>query len=224
MPTVYLIRHGQASFGAADYDVLSALGERQSKILGEELRRRGLLVDQVHTGTLRRQRATAAACLPVAGIDVPTKEDPRWNEYDTTALFERFPSFEEATPEWALGSPRAFQALLERAMLAWSAGEVSVGAAGTWREFCDAPCKAIADLVADLGGGGTALVFTSGGVISAICASLLGLSPEAFLAVNRTMVNASITKIVYGRSGMSLVSLNEHAHFEGLNRDLLTYR
>ncbi len=224
MPTVYLIRHGQASFGAADYDVLSPLGQRQSTVVGEELRRREVRVDQVHTGTLNRQRATAAACLPVAGIDVPTKEDPRWNEYDINALLEQFPIDQLPTPEWAAGSPREFQGLLERAMIAWSEGELSVGAAGTWREFCDAPCMAIADLFADLGSGGTALVFTSGGVVSAICASILGLTPEAYLAINRTMVNASITKIVYGRSGMSLVSLNEHGHFEGPHRELMTYR
>jgi broad specificity phosphatase PhoE len=67
-------------------------------------------------------------------------------------------------------------------------------------------------------------VFTSGGVVSAICASILGLTPEAFLSVNRTMVNASLTKIVHGRSGTSLVSLNEHGHFDGPNRELLSYR
>ena len=30
MGTLYLVRHGQASFGAANYDQLSALGQRQS--------------------------------------------------------------------------------------------------------------------------------------------------------------------------------------------------
>jgi len=33
MPVVYLIRHGQASFGAQDYDVLSATGHRQAEVL-----------------------------------------------------------------------------------------------------------------------------------------------------------------------------------------------
>lgn len=33
MATIYLIRHGQASFGAENYDKLSPLGERQASIL-----------------------------------------------------------------------------------------------------------------------------------------------------------------------------------------------
>jgi broad specificity phosphatase PhoE len=35
MGNLYLVRHGQASFGAADYDQLSELGQRQSVRLGE---------------------------------------------------------------------------------------------------------------------------------------------------------------------------------------------
>lgn len=220
MPTVYLIRHGQASFGTANYDVLSEVGEQQSKVLGEELARRDVRVDQVWSGTLSRQRATAAACLP----DVECREDPRWNEYDLDALLERYLPELDIDPATAAASPREFQKLLERAMLAWSAGDESVGLAGTWRAFCYTPCQALGEVFDGLGRGGSALVFTSGGVISAICASLLGLAPEGFLAVNRTMVNASLTKVVRGPRGTSLVSLNEHAHFEGPNRELLSYR
>jgi len=224
MPTIYLIRHGQASFGTANYDVLSEVGEQQSKVLGEELARRGVRATQVWSGALSRQRATAAACLPVAGIDVPCREDPRWNEYHIDALLERYLPELDIDPAVAAASPREFQKLLERAILAWSAGDESVGLAGTWRAFCDAPCQALGEVFESLGRGGSALVFTSGGVISAICASLLGLAPEGFLAINRTMVNASMTKVVRGPLGTSLVSLNEHAHFEGPNRELLSYR
>ena len=35
MGTLYLIRHGQASFGAADYYQLSELGARQCHALGQ---------------------------------------------------------------------------------------------------------------------------------------------------------------------------------------------
>lgn len=82
MPLVYLIRHGQASFGAEDYDVLSATGHLQGKHVGTELRRRGVRPDQVWSGTLRRQRETALA----AGLDAPLQQDPRWNEFDHLGL------------------------------------------------------------------------------------------------------------------------------------------
>ena len=58
MGTLYLVRHGQASFGAEDYDQLSALGRQQAVRLGEHWRARGLGFDAVITGTLRRHTQT----------------------------------------------------------------------------------------------------------------------------------------------------------------------
>ena len=58
MGTLYLVRHGQASFGAEDYDQLSALGRQQAVRLGEHWRTRGLGFDAVITGTLRRHTQT----------------------------------------------------------------------------------------------------------------------------------------------------------------------
>ena len=52
MGQLYLVRHGQASLGAADYDQLSSLGERQSQRLGEHWRSQGLHFDAVITGAL----------------------------------------------------------------------------------------------------------------------------------------------------------------------------
>jgi broad specificity phosphatase PhoE len=211
---VYLVRHGQASFGQDDYDVLSPTGQLQSTVVGAELCRRELTFDQAWSGTLRRQRDTATACLAAAGIDIECRVDPRWDEYD---LYSVAP--EHRNGQAAAGSPREFQRVLEQAIQAWSAD-----GGPTWREFCGTGRAALAELCATLGRGGTGLVFTSGGVIAAICTNLLKLSPEGFLAINRTMANAGITKIVHGQSGTSLVSLNEHAHFEGPNRELLSYR
>jgi broad specificity phosphatase PhoE len=202
MALVYLIRHGQASFGAADYDVLSATGQLQGKVIGAELRRRGLQPDQVWSGTLRRQRETVTA----AGFD-SVRTDPRWNEYDHLGL----------VGAEAQTTPREFQLALDTALRQWIGGP-------DWRTFSDDVTSALRDLLADLGSGSSAVVFTSGGVIAAACATLLGLPAEGFLALNRVAVNAAFTKIVSGRSGTSLVSYNDHAHFEGEHRELLTYR
>ena len=203
MPVVYLIRHGQASFGADDYDVLSPAGHLQGKHAGAELRRRDVRPDQAWSGTLRRQRDTALA----AGLAVPLREDPRWNEFDHLGLVRENGG--------ATGTPREFQLTLDRALRGW------VGTDG-WRRFSDDVNAALDELLANLGGGGTGVVFTSGGVIAAVCARLLGLSGEGFVTVNRVAVNCGMTKLVHGRSGTSLVSYNDHAHFEGEHRDLLT--
>lgn len=219
MTAVYLLRHGQASFGGPDYDLLSATGKQQAVVLGEELRRRQLTVHAVWSGTLRRQLETASACLAEAGIELPVREDTRWNEYDHLGLVpsgQPVAELEDAT--------RQFQLRLDQAIEAWISGGHAAGSTGTWAEFTGGIRDALGEVLADLPRGTAALVFTSAGVISAICATLLSAPAAGYLALNRTMANASITKLVRGRSGVSLVSVNEHGHFDGPHRDLLTYR
>ena len=77
-----LLRHGQASFGAIDYDILSDVGRRQAVRLGEALKGRIPRVDALVSGTLRRQRDTASVCLEAMGLAAPLDEDPAWNEFD----------------------------------------------------------------------------------------------------------------------------------------------
>jgi broad specificity phosphatase PhoE len=215
MGAVYLLRHGQASFGTADYDVLSPAGELQAKVLGEELRRRAVPVHAVWSGTLRRQLATAASATSAAGVDLEVRQDARWNEYDHMGLVPEGQSVDPA---------RRFQEQLDAALLAWLSSGSAITGSGTWESFSGGAFAALTEVFDGLPRGASALVFTSAGVIAALCARLLGLPPEGFLALNRTMANASITKVVRGRSGVTLLSFNEHAHFEGDRRELLSYR
>ncbi len=210
MPVVLLVRHGQASFGADDYDVLSEVGERQSELVGAELVRRGLREPVSVAGGLRRQQDTALRALP----DRPLRVDRRWDEYDHLGLLQRYPSAERSD-----GSSRSVQVLLDAALRSWVDDPD-----GTWDAFADGASAALHALVADLATGVDAVVFTSGGVVAAVCAGLLDLGAEGVVALNRVTVNGGITKLVVGRGGVSLVSFNDHAHFEGASRELLTYR
>ena len=79
MGTLYLVRHGQASFGAADYDQLSELGQRQSVRLGEYLANKGVTLDAVLTGTLRRHQQTYAGIAQGAGSCVMRLQWPGLN-------------------------------------------------------------------------------------------------------------------------------------------------
>jgi broad specificity phosphatase PhoE len=213
MTAVYLLRHGQASFGAADYDALSETGRRQAVVLGGELARREVDVHAVWSGTLNRQLDTAESSLEAAGLDLPVTKDTRWNEYDHLGLVPA-----------GQGDTREFQSQLDVAIEAWMSGGHAAGTTGTWLEFSGGVDNALREAFAGLPKGTAALVFTSAGVIAAICAALLHMPPAGYLALNRTMANAAITKLVSGRSGVSLVSVNEHGHFEGPHRGLLTYR
>jgi hypothetical protein len=58
-------------------------------------------------------------------------------------------------------------------------------------------------------------------VVAALCADLLGTGAAGLVALNRVAVNGAITKLAAGRSGLALLTFNEHGHLEG---DDLTYR
>ncbi|MEV5518092.1 histidine phosphatase family protein [Streptomyces flaveolus] len=215
MPLICLVRHGQASAQAEEYDVLSDLGRAQAVAVGRELARRGLRDPHLVSGTLTRQRDTARLVAEEAGFKRPLHQDARWNEYDHLALIARYAP--------ASGQPRSVQDLLDHALLAWmrDAGETDGEA---WTAFSERAAAALAELTASIGRGCDAVVVTSGGLLAALCGVLLSLPHEGVVALNRVTVNASVTTFVAGASGTTLLTFNEHAHFAGDRRDMLTYR
>lgn len=220
MGAIYLVRHGQASFGAADYDVLSDRGAEQSRAVGAELRRRQVRVAEAHCGTLSRQRATAEAALGEVTPGRLAEHDPRWNEYDHVDIAAHHGG--GAAQDSA--DPRAYQAALETALAGWVEAGDAGPCAETWPAFLARVRAALDDVAGALGKGEQAVVFTSGGVIAALCGQLASTPEAGLLLFNRVAVNAGITKIVTGRSGTTLLSFNEHGHFDGEAADLLTYR
>ncbi|MGH3150518.1 MAG: histidine phosphatase family protein [Streptosporangiaceae bacterium] len=78
-----LVRHGQGSLGTSNYDKLSELGHRQSRLVGARLAHADLRVSQAWCGALARQRETARTVLAELGL--PPAElhpDDRLDEYD----------------------------------------------------------------------------------------------------------------------------------------------
>lgn len=227
MPTILLARHGQASFGGVDYDLLSQDGLAQSTALARELTSRDLSVDRIVSGSLRRQRDTAgpAAAALRCGVAI----DPRWNEYDMDDILASHSttSARASSPSGGAGetvSSGAFQDLLDGALRAWIAAGSGSPAAETWPRFTTRVSDALTDLAGGLSSGSTGLVITSGGVLAALCVSLFGLADSSFITFNRVAVNTGITKVVRGRRGTTLVSFNEHGHLERDDRSLVTYR
>lgn len=214
MPLVLLVRHGQASFGADDYDVLSDVGREQSRVVGSELARRALRSPVVMCGSLSRQRDTAEIALSIANLDVSPATDDRWNEYDHLDLLKRYVA-EDAAHD---GTSKGVQVLLDQALAAWVSDS-----SGDWSSFSGGAVDALQSLVDSLSSGQDAVVFTSGGVIAAVASRLLGVGSAGVVALNRVTMNGAITKLVVGSGGISLVAFNDHAHFED-RRDLVTYR
>lgn len=226
MPSILLVRHAQASFGAADYDLLSPAGVEQTELLTAEIAQRDLELARIVAGTARRQRETAAPLALASGLEVGV--DERWNEYETEEVLVHHG--QEAVSLDGTGAAgeeitsREFQAVLDGALDAWVAGAGETGAAQSWPDFLDSRTRALADLAAGLRSGETGLAFTSGGVIAAIGAALLGNHADLFSRLNRVLVNTGITKLAVGRAGTSLISFNEHAHIAAAGGALLTYR
>jgi broad specificity phosphatase PhoE len=210
MGQVLLVRHGQASWGAADYDVLSARGEAQATVVGKALA--GLRPDTVLHGAMERQRRTTELLGAAAGWPVEPTLDARWDEMDHLAVLAAQPRDFEGEPD-----RQQFQAWFEAATRRWTSGEHD----HDYEESFPAFRERVAGALADLADAGTAVVVTSGGPISSVTTDLLDAGLPTYARLAPVVVNASVTRVVSGRRGLTLVSFNDHQH---LPEDLLTYR
>lgn len=227
MSVVLLVRHAQASFGSADYDVLSALGERQARHLGKALEDRGIAPASVVTGRQVRQQETARLMLTTSGSTLGIDVDQGYDEYDHQALLDRPPFLERLAG--LASSPASehatcFQAVLEDAIRLWVEDSGGGGYAESFSEFQARVDRALRRTFDVLGAGQTAIVVTSGGPISAVATSLTGAPDATWLRLSPVLANTGISKVVSGRRGLSLVSFNEHGHLEGADADLFSYR
>ena len=227
MAAIYLIRHGQASWGKRDYDNLSEKGTEQARVLGRALAARIGKPDQVIVGGMRRHRQTADAALEAMRVRFKWQEDARWNEYDHQELIIRqnplYRSRAVMMADMALSRDpkRKFQAFFEKALARWVSEEQAHEYKESWGGFKTRIDSALKDLQKQEG---NTLVFTSGGAISASVRKLWQMPDDEWLRLNRVIANATVTKIVAGRRGLHLSTFNEHAHCEGEYAHLLSDR
>ena len=217
MGVVLLVRHGQASFGAEDYDMLSETGVEQSRMLGRALATQGLAPSAVSHGVMTRQRDTATAMVEGGGWSVTPELDEGWNEFDHVAVVARSLEGE------ALSSldRRAFQRLFDEATTRWSDGAHDDE---SWPSFLRRVSEALDRAFAR---DGVSVVVSSGGPIAAVCATLIDPQassdhvPRLWNGFNTVTANASVTRVLEGSTGRRLLSFNEHSY---LPRELVTYR
>lgn len=218
MGQILLVRHGQASWDADDYDVLSELGWEQGRLLGRSFAARGIVPDRVVTGSMRRHRETAQACAEAAGWpeSVPIRVDPGWDEYDHVALLAKVPP-----PHPGELTKREFQQWIETGLRRWS-GEQYDDYDESFPQFG----ARASDSMQRLTESGTTVIFSSGGPISWTAAALLADGParvDLWFRLNVVCANTGVTRIVSGRRGTTLVSFNEHTHLDGVD-GALSYR
>lgn len=217
MGTLYLVRHGQASFGADDYDQLSDLGQRQAERLGCYWAERGLRFDAVLTGSLKRHAQTWQGIAQGAGLDLEPLVWPGLNEYDSEAVIRAvLPCRRDAS----LGDPttpegyRAHFRLLRDGLAQWMAGTVSPEGMPEYTDFVHGVSSAL-DHVRAHHAGQQVLMVTSGGPISTAVGHVLGLSPDATIELNMRIRNSAVTEFVFSPKRHTLLTYNTLPHLDG---------
>jgi broad specificity phosphatase PhoE len=214
MGTLYLVRHGQASFGAADYDLLSELGVRQCERLGQWFAGRGTArFDAVVSGTLTRHRQSLAALLRGLATPHPVTEEPGLNEYDADALV-RAVSTGALAPARTPDEVRAHFRLLRDGLRAWIEGRVQPAGMGSHASFV-AGVANLLDAVRTSHADGNVLVLSSGGPIATAVGLVLGLAPEAVIDLNLNLRNSALSELRVTPRRLSLVTFNTLPHLDG---------
>jgi len=223
MAELYLVRHGQASFGAENYDELSPSGRTQSSWLGEYFAQADLRFDRVVIGTMQRHRQTADAILAaMGGPQVELAQDAGLNEYDFEALFaalgdEGLPSGLSAT-----SSKKDFYKGLRQVLQLWADDRLPGVVPETWQQFQTRVQRARSDI--QRAGGRRVLVVSSGGPIAVTAQQVLQTPAATAIALNLQIRNSSVCQYVFNDDAMSLVSFNSVPHLEHAERrEFVTY-
>ena len=239
MATIYLVRHGQASFGAEDYDRLSQIGCQQGRILGRALRcsqAPPAKPQAVFGGTLRRHRETVEAMARGFGDGLPAmRVASGFDEFDHVALIHRH------RPQWqdhsvmardlaaSTAPAKTFQVEFVAAVQRWASGRFDHEYAESWPGFKARVLAALDEAISDAAGSDL-LVATSGGPIAVIVQALLDLSDERTLDLNSMIANTSVTRVLYSSRGCqsvrrrSLAVFNNYSHLEAEDPALVTFR
>lgn len=215
MGTLYLVRHGQASFGAQDYDNLSALGKQQSVRLGEYWRERGLSFDAVLTGTLRRHAQTWAGICEGAGISTPALQWPGLNEYDSEAVIAAIHPQPLEKPKTQAEEPELYRhhfRLLRDGLTQWMNGVVSPQGMPSYPEFLAGVTSALDHIRQNFDG--NVLIVSSGGPIATAVGHVLGTTPETTIELNMRIRNSSVTEFAFTRKRHTLLTYNTLPHLE----------
>lgn len=232
MGAIYLIRHGQASFGQKNYDKLSATGERQALRLGAYLKEVGIELDRVYSGTLERQIRTAELALTAAYPAGLGEREVAFNEFDhegvTRAHVIALAAGDPLVADFIankIDRLKHFQKVFEKVVTRWVSDQHPVDGIESWPDFRDRVWQGLQRVIQETGRSKNIAIFTSGGPITAILHQVLKTTPEAAFEMNWAIANGSITKLMYNDERISLSYFNHYSYLkQGTDRSLMTYR
>jgi broad specificity phosphatase PhoE len=221
MGTLYLVRHGQASFGADNYDQLSELGQRQSLRLGQYLAQKGLNFEAVLTGTLQRHAQTWAGIAQGAGLSLQPLLWPGLNEYDSHAVIAAVhpqPLPKPDTPELY----RHHFRLLRDGLAQWMAGVLTPQGMPAYVDFVHGITSALEHIRQHHSG--NVLLVSSGGPIATAVGHILGTPPETTIELNMRIRNSAVTEFAFNPKRHMLLTYNTLPHLDHADyADWITY-
>ncbi len=222
MGTLLLIRHGQASYGEADYDRLSTRGEQQAREVGKFLADQR--IDQLFVGPLVRQQRTCALACEVAGTLPAATTLAELSEYPAFDLLQHFmPKLVATDPKFAALTQtptrdlanEAFHTIIGR----WARDEWEVEGVERVTGFADRVRRGLDQIVRDVRSGARIAVVTSAGPIGVAVGLTFGASEHHMIRTSIVIRNASITELRFRSRDfdwhperVSLISFNSIHH------------
>ena len=216
MGTLYLVRHGQASFGADDYDQLSEQGQRQSVRLGEYFAFKGIAFEAALMGSLRRHAQTFAGIqqgLQAAG-GTPAPAAAVWpglNEYDSHAILATVQTAPLERPTTPALYKQHFR-LLRDGLLQWMAGTAAPVGMPSFADFSAGIAAALEHVRTQYSG--NVLLVSSGGPIATAVGQVLGVSAPTTVELNLRIRNSAVTEFVFTPKRHALQTYNTLPHLD----------
>lgn len=235
MSTLYLVRHGQASFMSDNYDQLSALGEKQGHRLGEYWAKLGLVFSRVYVGPLQRHRQTEAAVASIyraEGLPWPEPQYlPELSEhqgmevvnYALSELGQSNPIIAELARDLQQkgNNRRLYLKAFRQIMQMWVRQEINPDEFESWRAFRARVEAGMKKIMHNDSGSDIIAVFSSGGPVGAATAFALDLSDEQALQLSWVVRNAAYNEFRLFATRFMLLSFNSASHFQ--EPELVTY-
>lgn len=211
MGTLYLVRHGQASFGADDYDQLSPLGLRQSERLGAYFAERGIGFEAALCGTLKRHTQTYAGIATGAALQLEPLAWPGLNEFDSEALIAAVHPHPLERPTSPKDARQHFR-LLRDGLAQWMGGVVSPQGMPSYDTFVQGVTSALEHVRQHCTG--NVLLVSSGGPISTAIGHVLGTPPETSITLNLRIRNIAVTEFAFNPKRCELLTFNTLPHLD----------
>ncbi len=239
MSTLTMVRHGQASLFAEDYDQLSPLGEQQAAALGDYWVRTRTVFDRVFSGPAKRHRRTAELAGDMcrrAGLPWPEPVVvPDLDEFPGDVLSRRYmPQLAaedarigalEAGYRHAQDLPeraRALELLFRAFTTMWVRAEFDASEVETWEMFSTRVRRGLHEVRNHGVKGASMVVFSSAGPMAIAVQIAHCLEAVQTLQLAWLVRNSACSEFLFSGDRFSLWSFNAVPHLT--DPALVSYR